>query len=434
VTLGLKKAHRKCKNIIARDKKVSSPSLTREYDFVWEKAKNCYIWDADGNKYLDFAAGIAVANVGHTNSEVVKAVRKQASLSMHTGFSDFYTELPVKLTEKVLAFMPNSFQKAFLSNSGTESVEAAYKLARYHTNKKWVIAFKNAFHGRTMGSLSMTNSQPVQRERYEPFLPIKHVTFAYPYRSPYPDNEEKCADYYLKKVEQAAKEKKNKLAAIFLEPIQGEGGYIVPPKRFIQGLREIADKYNALLCADEVQSGCFRTGTFLAMQGFGVRADIVSLSKAVGGGIPLGVTVSTNEIMDWPPGSHANTFGGNLIACSAGIATLDYMKKNNLGNNARKIGNYIKNELMNLKEKYEIIGDVRGKGLMIGIEFVKTKKSKKYAVKERTKILKDSVNLGLIMLPAGISSIRISPPLTLTKTQATAGIDILETAIKKYSK
>lgn len=290
------------RKIIARDHRVVSHCLTREYSFVFKKAKGCYVWDVDGWKYLDFSAGVAVANIGHTNPTVTKAITSQSKEAIHSAFGDFYAELPVEFIELLLTFVPRSLNNAFLSNSGTESVEAAYKLARWHSKKKWVLAFEGSFHGRTMGSLSLTKSKPVHRQRYSPFLPVKHVPFPYAYRM---NMGEECGDYCLNEVEKAIKGLKEEVAAVFVEPIQGEGGYIVPPKDFHKGLRKICTEYGVLLCDDEVQAGCFRTGDFLALEGFGVTPDVVSLSKAIGGGIPLGATLANRKLNDWPPGAHA---------------------------------------------------------------------------------------------------------------------------------
>jgi len=417
----------KSKKVIELDKKIISSSYSREYEFVFKKAKGCYIWNEDGKKFLDFASGIAVANIGHNNPDVIKAIKIQLSYGTHAAFGDFYAGLPVKYAENLISLLPRSLNNVFLSNSGTESVEAALKLAKWHTKKKFLIAFKNAFHGRTMGSLSMTNSKKVQRERFGPFLPVKHVPFAYPYRM-----GENCSYYCLNELEKTIKSLKENVAAVFFEPIQGEGGYIVPPQDFIRGLRKLTKEYNILLAADEVQSGGFRTGSFIACEEFGIVPDIVSMSKSIGGGLPLGATIANKKIMDWVPGSHSNTFGGNLLACAAGNAALNFMKKNKLGENAKHIGRYILGRLEEMKEKYEIIGDVRGKGLMIGVELVKDKKSKKYAIKERDKIILQAVRKGLVLLPAGESTIRIAPPLIITEKEADKGLDILESAIKDY--
>ncbi|MBS3150155.1 aminotransferase class III-fold pyridoxal phosphate-dependent enzyme [Candidatus Woesearchaeota archaeon] len=420
----------KTKNILKRDKISLANCMTREYPLVYKKAKGMYIYDINNKKYLDFCASVAVMNIGHTNKEVINAIKKQLNYGLHCAFPDFYAELPVKYVETVKQFVSKKFNQAFLSNSGTESVETALKMAKWHTNKKWVIAFEHAFHGRTMGSLSMTKSKPVQRDRFGPFIPVKHVPYAYVYRHPSNDEQE-CVNDCLNKLEKTAKSVKNNLAAIFMEPIQGEGGYIVPPKEFVKGVREICNKYDALLCDDEVQAGCFRTGKFLAIENFNVTPDIICLSKSVGGGIPLGITLANKSIQDWGPGTHANTFGGNLVACASGIATLEYMKKHNIGENAVKIGNYIKKRLIEMKEKYILIGDVRGIGLMIGVEFVKNRKTKEFAKKERDKILNKCFNKGLILLAAGTSVIRICPPLIITKNQADKGLNILEHSIKE---
>ncbi len=425
-----KKPGKKSIAILKRDEKVISPSYAREYSFVFKKGKGSYVYDVDNRKYLDFAAGIAVNNIGHANPEVIKAIKKQIPLGLHAAFGDFYAELPVIFTENLLKFVPKNFQKVFLSNSGTESIEAAYKLARWHTKKKYVIAFANCFHGRTMGSLSMTNSKPVQRERFSPFLPVKHIPYPYVYRMPF-KNEADCTNYCINKIEKTIRYVKGNVAAIFMEPIQGEGGYIVPPKNFPKEIRKICNDHNILFCDDEVQAGCYRTGKFLAIENFNTLPDIISLSKAIGGGIPLGATLASQKVMNWSPGSHSNTFGGNLVACTAGIATLDYMKKHNLGENAAKIGKYILKRLDEIKEKYEIIGDVRGLGLMIGVELVKNKRTKEHAIKERSSILCKAQEKGLILLPAGVSTIRICPPLIITKKEAEQGLNILEDSLNK---
>lgn len=423
--------------IIRRDSACISPSLHRDHSFVFERARGCYIWDADKKKYLDFAAGIAVANIGHTNPEVAKAIKKQAWIALHAAFPDFYAELPVNFTELLLTLVPRHLDRAFLSNSGTESVEAALKLAKWHSKRKWLIAFDRCFHGRTMGSLSMTNSKAVQRERFGPFLPVKHAPFPYYYRRPEKLrglDEKEYANYCLGELEKIIRPLKGDVAGIFVEPIQGEGGYIVPPENFHSGLRKICTEQDILLCADEVQSGCYRTGTFLAMEGFGVKPDIVSLSKAIAGGIPMGATLASRETMDWMQGSHSNTFGGNLIACAAGIAALNFMRKHRLGENAKKVGSYMLKRLEEMKDKHEIIGDVRGKGLMIGVELVKDKRTKSPGIREMGIVLCEAQKRGLIMLTTGESSLRICPPLIITKGQAESGIGILEDAIKTVSK
>ncbi len=419
----------KSKSVIARDMKVIAPCMTREYPFVYERAKGVHIWDADGREYLDFMACVAVQSVGHDNPEVVAAIDAQLRKGLHCAFSDLYAEVPVKFAETLVSMLPRGLSSVFLSNSGTESVEAAYKLARYYKNRKWTIAFMNAFHGRTMGALSMTNSKPVQRERYGPFLPVKHVPYPYWYRMRMEPGE--CSDHCLGQMEKAMRSVKGDLASVFIEPVQGEGGYIVPPKEFIPGVRKLCDEHGALLCDDEVQAGCFRTGKFLAIENFNVKPDIVSISKAIGGGIPLGATVASRKLTkNWKHGSHANTFGGNLLACAGGTAALHYMKKAKLGENALRIGKLMMNRLKEMELEHEMVGDVRGLGLMIGVEIVKSKSSRTPDPKRRHAIVHNCVKRGLLLLTAGESVVRICPPLTLTEEQAEKGMDILEEAVK----
>lgn len=423
----------KCSQIISLDKKIMSPSYDRETDFVFDKGKGVFLWDCCGNKFLDLAAGIAVMNAGHSNPFVLSAIRKQLLHGTHAAFPDFFAETPVMFSQFLLSLMPSSFGKVFLSNSGTESVECALKLSRFHSKKKWVVAFSPCFHGRTMGSLSMTNSKPVQRTGFGPFLQVKHVPYPYVYRFKNEDESE-CSNFSLNAVEKNFKKLDGNVASVFFEPISGEGGYIVPPKGFARGLKKLCLEYGVLLSADEVQSGCFRTGKFLALENFGVTADILSLSKSIGGGLPLGATVSSSKIMDWPVGSHSNTFGGNLVACAAGKAALEFMKKNNLGENAKKVGQKIMGRLNEMKTNFECIGDVRGIGFMIGIELVTSKKTKKHAVKTRQAVLRKCHEKGVVMLGAGKSVIRICPPLILTEKQAMHGLDILEKSLLEVSK
>ncbi len=416
--------------IIKRDSKVMSTSYHREYPFVFKKGRGCYMWDTEGKKYLDFAAGIAVLGAGHSNPAIVSAVKRQLRYGTHCAFPDFYAELPVAFSETLLRQMPSPLNKGrvFLSNSGTESVEAALKLAKWKTRRKWLIAFEHCFHGRTMGSLSMTNSKPVQREGFGPFLPVRHVPFPYAYQMKM--EPEECSDHCLDEMEKTMRQLDGNCAALFIEPVQGEGGYIVPPKSFLKGVRKLCNAHGILLCDDEVQAGCWRTGKFLAIENFGVAPDTVSMAKAVGGGLPLGATVAKHGLMKWPKGSHSNTFGGNLLACAAGLASLDFMKKKRLGENAVLRGREMMKRLNEMKEKYEIVGDVRGIGLMIGVEIVQSKKSRKPAKKSMERILSAACNKGLILLPAGKSVIRICPPLIITRKQADDGLDILEDAIK----
>ncbi len=425
----MKKIGVNTKKLIERDKKVVSPSLTREYEFAFKTGKGVYIYDLDNKKYLDFAAGVAVNSLGYKNKEIINAIKKQLNQGIHIGFSDFYCEKPVEFVELLLKFLPNNLEKAFLSNSGTESIECAMKLAKWHTRRKWCISFNNSFHGRTYGSLSLTDSKKIHKDKFEPFLPVKHVPYPNTYR--FDGKKEDCVSYCLNELEKTINELNNDVAAIFFEPIQGEGGYIVPPVEFVKGLREICDKYDIMLVADEVQSGCYRTGKFLAIENFKVKPDIVCLSKAVGGGLPLGVTLASNEIMDWTSGSHANTLGGNLLSCSAGIATLNYYKKHKIWNNVINTSEFMFNKLEKIKKENNNIGDVRGIGLMIGIEFVDNKKNKWYNVDFRDKLIYKCKDNGLVLIGAGKSVIRFCPPLILSKKEAKLGLDIFGKSIKQ---
>lgn len=416
----------KTRKVLERDRKVISQCLTREFDFVYDRAKGTSIWDIEGRKYLDFAGGVAVANIGHNNPLVKKAILQQLKKGTHAGFADFVAETPVKFAEKLVSFMPKGLDNVFLSNSGTESVEAAFKAAKWHSKKLYTIAFTPCFHGRTMGSLSMTNSRPVQRRRFEPFLPVKHSPYPYPYR--WKGNN--CGSEALNELEKTVKKCKGNVSSIFFEPVSGEGGYVVPPKEFVKGLRKLCTEKDILLVSDEIQAGCYRTGEFLSISNFGVNPDIVCMSKAIGGGLPLGATIASKKVFNWNKGSHANTFGGNLLATAAGSASLEFMRKERLGIKAKKLGKTALKELKELEES-SIVGEVRGIGLMIGVEIVKDKKSKKFAVKERERILCKAAQKGLLLIPAGESTIRLCPPLTISKQELVKGINILKESIKK---
>jgi 4-aminobutyrate aminotransferase len=424
----MKNTGKRSLDIIERDKKVVSPSLTRSYDLVIDRAEGSTIYDVEGRGYIDFASSVAVMNIGYNCRKVKEAVCAQMDKMVHCGFSDFYAEQPVKLSEKLCEM--SGYEKVFLSNSGTEAVEAAMKLAFWYTGRSSMIAFYRAFHGRTLGSLSLTSSKIKHKEHF-PTLHVIHSDYANCYRCPlnleYPGCGISCAkeiENIIFKRELSPKD----TAAIIVEPIQGEGGFIVPPVEFHKELRRICDENEVLLIADEIQSGGFRTGKFMAMENFGVRADIVCMSKSIGGGIPLGATLSSSKIMSWPPGTHANTFGGNLLAAAGGLATLEFMESSKLGEKAVEKGNYLMKRLNELKDKYPIIGDVRGIGLMIGLELVE--KDMSPASARRDVIVKKALEGGLILLPAGDSVIRFVPPLIIKKTEIDRGLEIFENALR----
>jgi len=424
----MRKINQKSKEIISRDHQVASPSLTRPFDLVVDHAEGSTIFDVEGNSYIDFASSVAVMNIGYNCIRVKEAVCAQMEKMVHCGYSDFYAEEPVKLAEKLCKM--TGYEKVFLSNSGTEAVEAAMKLAFWFTGRTGMVAFYRAFHGRTLGSLSLTSSKIKHKEHF-PGLRVVHSDYAYCYRCPVKLEYPGCGIYCAKEIEQTIFKRElspKDTAAIAVEPIQGEGGFIVPPPEFIKEIRRICDENDVLMISDEIQSGGFRTGKFLALDNFDVKADIVCMSKSIGGGIPLGATLSSGRIMSWPPGTHANTFGGNLLAAAGGLATLDFMESAQLGEKALEKGNYLLERLNELKEKYPLIGDVRGIGLMTGVELVEADKTP--AVDKRDIIINRSLDGGLILLPAGDSVIRFVPPLIIKQSELEKGLEIFEDALR----
>lgn len=423
----MRKITQKSREIIERDSKVIPP-MTRPYELVIDHAEGSTIYDVDGNSYIDFAASVAVMNIGYNCKKVNEAVCAQMEKMVHCGFSDFHAEAPVKFAEKLCSM--TGYEKVFLSNSGAEAVEAAMKLVFWHTRKNSMVAFYRSFHGRTLGALSLTSSKIRHKEHFPSFR-VMHSDYAYCYRCPlnleYPDCGISCAkeiEEIIFKMELSPKD----TAAVVVEPIQGEGGFVVPPKEFHAEIRRICDENDVLLIADEIQSGGFRTGKFMAMENFEVRADIVCMSKSIGGGIPLGATLSTDKIMSWPSGTHANTFGGNLLAAAGGVATLEFMESARLGDKAVEKGNYLMRRLNELKDDYPLIGDVRGIGLMIGVELVGHNKEPAY--EKREEIVRNAIERGLILLPAGDSVIRFVPPLIISKNEIDRGLEIFEDALK----
>ncbi len=429
------------KEIIGRDKRIMITTTRQQYPLVVSHGEGDYIYDVEGNRFLDFSSFIAVYNFGvNARKEIRSAAKKQIDSMMHAAFYDYYAESPVRFAEKLVSMFPKGFGKVFFSNSGTEANEAALKFSKIFTKKPYVISFHNAFHGRTMGSLSLTYSLSVQREHFGPFTSALHAPYAYCYRCPLKKSEDDacCLDGidHIRKNILSKEVGPGEVASIFIEPIQGEGGYIVPPVEFVKELRKLASENGILLVSDEVQAGYMRTGSFLALDNFGVEADIYTMAKAIGGGLPMGATVTRTSLGDMPKGAHANTFGGNLVSIAAAEASLDYVKRNyaSLRKMSLSKGRIIMARLLEMKERYEIIGDVRGIGMMIGIELVKDRKSKEYASKERDAVLYECFNKGLILLPAGPSSIRIIPPITISIANIKKGLDILEGAIKALPK
>lgn len=403
--------------------------------FVANRGNGDYAYDISGNRFIDFSSFISVYNFGvNANAEVRRAVKAQVDRLMHAAFTDYYAELPVRFAEKLVTMFPKGFGRVFFSNSGTEANEAAIKFAKLFTRRQYVISFYEAFHGRTYGSLGLTASNKVHRAHFGPFNSVIHAPYPYPYRFPYGDAEE-CSRFCISQLSDMIFEKvvdPEEVAAIFIEPVQGEGGYIVPPKSFVVELRKLAKKHGILLVSDEVQAGYMRTGKFLALDNFGVEADIYTMAKAAGGGLPFGVTVTRRSLGDIPRGAHANTFGGNLVAIAAANASLDYVKRNmkSLEQQVAEKSRMIMARLEELRDSYEIVGDVRGIGMMTALELVRSKASKEYGVKERDRVLLECFDNGLLLLPAGRSTIRVTPPITMSKENIEKGLDILEEAIK----
>src|SRR5215470_5495392 len=429
------------KRVLDGDEKYISPSYTRSYPLVAKGGRGIVVTDVDGNEFFDFSAGIAVTSTGHCHPEVVAAIQKQASELIHMSGTDFYYQSMITLAERLskIAPMPGP-HKIYYGNSGAEAVEAALKLARYHTKRQNVIAFFGAFHGRTMGSLSLTASKPQQKRRFAPLvLGVTHVRYPDVYRGCSGGAEDAqafalgCARYIEEKLFKTILPPEE-VAAIFVEPIQGEGGYVVAPTAFMQELRRICDRHGILLVADEVQSGVGRTGKWWAIEHTGVQPDIVCMAKGIASGMPLGVVVTKADVMDWVPGSHASTFGGNPVCIAAALATLDVIEREHLLENSAAVGNHMLKRMSDWPKKHKLVGDVRGRGLMLGVDIVKDKQTKERASAERDRVVELAFERGVLFLGCGANAIRIAPPLITTREQADVAIDVLEECIEIVSK
>lgn len=429
----------KAREMVKKDERLISPSYGRFYPLVVESGKGCIVKDVDGNEYIDFNSGLVCLNVGHSHPRVVSAIKGQCDRFLHYSNTDFYYTEVINTAEKLAQITPGKFEKkVYFGNSGAEAVEAAVKLAKWHMRKQLFIAFISAFHGRTIGALSFTSSKPTQKRHFFPLMPgVTHVPYPYCYRCPFklehPDCRYWCIDFIDEYTLQRYVPPED-TAAILFESIQGEGGYVVPPPEYFQKLKKLADKYGLLLIDDEVQSGMGRTGKWFAIEHWGVEPDIVCTSKALASGMPLGATIANAKVMDWVPGSHASTFGGNPVSCVAANAVVDIIKEEKLLDNATKQGAYIMERLGELKEKSEIVGDVRGKGLMIGVEIVEDKKSKEPAPKKATDIMMRAWRRGISVITCGASTIRIAPPLIINRELVDAAMDIIEDATKEVEK
>ncbi len=423
--------------LIKLDGTYVSPSYTRIYPLVVEKAEGMWVHDVDGNIFLDFTAGIAVNATGHCHPEVVKAIKLQADKLLHMSGTDFYYTSQIVLAEKLALLAPGTEGKrVYFGNSGAEAVEAAFKLARWHTKRELNLAFFGAFHGRTMGALSLTASKAVQKKHYNPLVPgITHIPYPYCYRCAYNLCYPQCSIACVHWVEDTLFRTTippEEVAAIFVEPIQGEGGYIVPPPEFHKEMYKVAKKYGILYVADEVQSGMGRTGKMFAMEHFTVNPDMMAVAKGIASGLPLGALVARSDIMDWEAGSHASTFGGNPVSCQAAMKTIELLEHELLDNAATQ-GEYLMAGLRELQKSHESIGDVRGKGLMVGVEFVKDRETKEPARVWRTKIIKSAFQKGLLLLGCGENTIRFCPALTVTSAEIDECLSIFNDAINEVA-
>ncbi len=423
----------KARAIIDRDTKYVSPSYTRSYPFVMARGEGAVVEDVDGNRFLDCAAGIAVTSTGHSHPEVVKAITEQAKAFLHMSGTDFYYEPQVRLAEEIAAIVPiDGPVRSFFGNSGAEANEAAIKLTRHYTGRQNFIAFLGAFHGRTMGSVSLTASKAIQRRGFGPVMPgVYHAPYADCYRCLWQLKPETCQAECLDYVEHEILVhlvSPDEVAAIIVEPIQGEGGYLVPPPQFLQRLSALTKQHGMLLIADEVQSGMGRTGRMFACEHFGIRPDVVTMAKGIASGMPLGIATSHADVMDWPPGAHASTFGGNPVSCAAALATIKLLREA-IVKNAETVGAYLKQGLDGLVERHPLIGVVRGKGLMLGVELVRDRRTKERATTERDQVVEACFRRGMLLLGAGQNALRFAPPLVLTKEQADTVVRITDEAL-----
>ena len=426
------------KKVLQADQQYVSPSYTRSYPLVAKRGRGALVEDVDGNRFLDFTAGIGVVATGHCHPKVVQAIRKQSAELVHMSGTDFYYPGLAELARKLSLLTPGAGPKrVYFGNSGAEAVEAAMKLARIYTGRSQFIAFTNAFHGRTLGALSLTASKPVQRRGFGPLIPgVTHIPYANCYRCAYGLELKSCGIHCARVIEERLFQTtvpSQEVAAIFVEPIQGEGGYIVPPREFLHELRRICDKHGILLVADEVQSGMGRTGKMWACQHFGVVPDIICIGKGIASGLPLSAIVSPAKIMNWPPGSHASTFGGNPVSIAASLATIELLEKKYVTNAAR-MGRLLLDRLKEWPQRHRMVGDIRGKGLMLGIELVKNRQTKEPATKERDRLIQLAFENGLLVLGCGVSTLRLMPPLTINQSQAEFAVQILDRCLSQIER
>jgi len=419
----------KARGIVERDHALISPSFGRAYPLVIKSGLGSIITDVDGNEFIDMNAGLAVCSIGHRHPKVIAAIKEQVDRFLHYSYTDFYYESYVDLGETLHDLIPGDFRKKFFyGNSGAESVEAAIKLARWHSRRQGILAYIGSFHGRTMGAVSLTGSKPAQRRYFSPLVPgVEHIFYPYCYRCPFnlecPDCGFRCVSYiddYLFHKFVPPEE----VAMVVAEPIQGEGGYIVPPKGYFRELKKLLDEHGILLAMDEVQTGIGRTGKWFGIEHFDAVPDIVCMAKGIAAGLPLGVTASRADLMDWTPGSHASTFGGNPVSCAAAQAVIGVIKEEKLLENAEKQGSYIMKRLNEAMDDHPMMGDIRGAGLMVGVELVKDRDTKEPAREETVDVMMRCFRKGVAIVNCGVSTIRMMPPLVITRDLVDASLEI----------
>ena len=423
----------KAKAIIERDHQYTAPAYGRVYPLVVKQGRGMVIEDVDGNLFLDFMAGIAVCSTGHSHPRVVKAIEEQARKFLHICGSDYYYEPMAELAEKLNRLAPGSApKKIFFTNSGAEAVEAAFKLARHHTKRQHVIAFHGAFHGRTLGALSLTASRASHRAYFGPLIPgVHHLPYGFCHRCPYQLKYDSCGVECVSLIEKTLfryEVRPDEVAAIFVEPVQGEGGYVVPPPEYLPMLQDLCRKHGILLVVDEIQSGFGRTGKMFASEHWGIEPDIVCAAKGIASGMPIGAMIARAEISTWTRSSHGSTFGGNPVACAAALATIELLEKG-LVENAAQVGVILKEQLMALKSRHAVIGDVRGLGLMIGVEFESADGSHAPDAQLRDRVMQQCFAQGLLLLSCGESTLRFCPPLIVTAEETKTAVEIFDAAV-----
>lgn len=415
-----------------------APSISRDDPLVVESAHGCTVRDVDGNSFLDFSSGIAVLSTGSTHQKVVEATKRQLDKFIHFSYTDFYYENLVTLAEKLCDLAPGTKEKmVYWGNSGAEANEAAMKLSRNYTKRPLFLAHSGGFHGRTMGALSLTGSKPVQRKGTSPMVPeVVHFPFPYCYRCPwkqtFPECDYYCVDYfkeqYLEKFVPV-----DDVAAYFFEPFQGEGGYVLPPPEYFHKMGFLKDE-GVLMVADEVQTGIGRSGKFFAVEHFGLEPDVISVAKGLASGMPLGGIVARADVMrSWVPGQHASTFGANPVAVEAALATLEVIRTERLIQNAERMGRVAMKRFEEMKERYEVVGDVRGKGLFIGVEIVRSKKTKQRGVKEAQAVTAECFKRGLVLITAGTNTLRVIPSLNISRDELEEGLDVIEEVLTQVN-